>query len=112
MKILTTAVFIVALSALVLTGGCARVGGATQDLLAENYHAMDDQELLTYYYRLGDQIDREERVARGASVGVGVGTGPVHIGARQGVTRAPIAEDLRDRRSEVRAELARRGLSP
>jgi hypothetical protein len=97
---------------LLLMLGCAGAGARTQDLLAQDYHAKDDQELLTYYYQLGDQISREERVATGTSVGVGVGRGPVHIGARQGVTRAPIAEDLRNRRSEVRAELTQRGLSP
>jgi hypothetical protein len=103
---------IFALLTLVLMVGCAGAGTRTQDLLAQNYRAMDDQELLTHYYQLTDQIAREERVARGASVGVGVGRGPVHIGARQGVTRVPVAEDLRNRRSEVRAELTQRGLSP
>ncbi len=107
-----TAVKLFATLALILIVGCAGFGNRTHDLLARDYHAMDDQEILTYYYQLDDQIAREERAVTGASVGVGVGRGPVHIGARQGVAGVRVAEDLRNRRSEVRAELAQRGLSP
>jgi hypothetical protein len=102
----------VAVLALLLLAGCAGVGARTQDLLSQDYHAMNDMEIQTYFYQLNDQIAREERAAGGTSVGVGVGTGPVSVGVSQGVTRARTAEDLRDRRNEVRAELARRGLRP
>jgi hypothetical protein len=102
----------VAVLALVLLAGCAGVGARTRDLLSQDYHAMNDMEIQTYFYQLNDQIAREERAARGTSVGVGVGTGPVSVGASQEVTRGRIAEDLRDRRNEVRAELSRRGLMP
>ena len=102
----------VAVVALLLLAGCAGVGARTQDLIAQDYHAMNDVEIQTYFYQLNDQIAREERAARGTSVGVGVGTGPVSVGVSQGVTRGRIADDLRDRRNEVRAELSRRGLMP
>jgi hypothetical protein len=102
----------VAVLAFLLLAGCAGVGARTQDLLAKDYHAMNDMEIQTYFHQLNDQIAREERAARGTSVGVGVGTGPVSVGVSQGVTRGRIAEDLRDRRNEVRAELSRRGLHP
>ena len=102
----------VAVLALLLLAGCAGVGARTQDLLSQDYHAMNDMEIQTYFYQLNDQIAREERAARGTSVGVGVGTGPVSVGVSQGVTRARTAEDLRDRRNEVRVELSRRGLMP
>lgn len=114
MKIESTAILltVVAVLAFLLLAGCAGVGARTQDLLAQDYHAMNDMEIQTYFYQLNDQIAREERAARGTSVGVGVGAGPVSVGVSQGVTRGRIADDLRDRRNEVRTELARRGLRP
>jgi hypothetical protein len=114
MKSESTAVLRMALAvmAFLLLAGCAGVGARTQDLLARDYHAMSDVELQTYFYQLNDQIAGEERAARGTSVGVGVGSGPVSVGVSQGVMRGRIAEDLRERRNEVRAELTRRGLRP
>ena len=114
MKNESTAILRTALAVLafMLLAGCAGVGARTQDLLAKDYHSMNDMEIQTYFYQLNDQIAREERAAGGTSVGVGVGTGPVSVGVSQGVMRGRIAGDLRDRRNEVRAELARRGLRP
>lgn len=101
------------LALLVTTAGCAgTTARQTGELLAQDYRTMSDQELQTYFYRLNDQIARVERQARGTSVGVGLGTGPVRVGASQGVTRGTIAEDLRERRNEVRGEMSRRGLMP
>lgn len=102
----------VAVLIFLLLAGCAGIGARTQDLLAQDYHAMNDLEIQTYFYQLNDQIAYEERAARGTSVGAGAGTGPVSVGVSKGVTRGRIAEDLRERRNEVRAELARRGLRP
>ena len=103
---------LILLSAVVVLSACAGTGARTQDLLQRDYRGMNDEELLTYYYQVNDQIAREERGATGSSVGVGVGGGPFRVGVGTGLTRVPIAEELRERRNEVRAELHRRGLSP
>lgn len=95
-----------------LIAGCAGTSARTGELLKQDYQTMADQELLTYYFRLNDQIARVERESRGTSVGLGVGTGPVRVGVSQGVSRGTIADDLRERRNQVRAELSRRGLRP
>ncbi len=97
---------------LLALGGCASTAQRTQELLDKNHVAMSDDELLQYNFQLNDQIAREERDARGTSVGVGLGRGPVGVGVSTGVTTRPLAGDLRDRRNEVRAELSRRGLRP
>lgn len=91
---------------------CAGTGARTQELLERNYATMNDQELVAYYYQLNDQIARDERSSTGTSVGLGMGRGPFGVGISQGVSRGRIAEDLRDRRNEVRAELSRRKLQP
>ncbi|MBE0597371.1 MAG: hypothetical protein IH614_08885, partial [Desulfuromonadales bacterium] len=54
---------------LLFTVGCAGQGARTDELLAQDYRQMSDQELLTYYYRINDQIARVEREGRGTSVG-------------------------------------------
>lgn len=97
---------------LLLTASCAGTGARTQELLERNHQTMNDQELIAYYYQLNDQIAREERGSTGTSVGFGIGRGPIGVGVGQGVSRGRIAEDLRDRRNEVRTELTRRGLRP
>lgn len=91
---------------------CAGTGRHTEELLQKDYRAMANPELLTYYYQLNDQIARVERQATGTSVGLGVGSGPVRVGVSQGIGRGVIAEDLRDRRNEVRSELTVRGVRP
>lgn len=97
---------------LLLTASCAGTSARTQELLEKQYQTMNDQELIAYYYQLNDQIAREERASTGTSVGLGVGRGPIGVGVSQGVSRGRIAEDLRDRRNQVRTELTRRGLQP
>lgn len=92
--------------------GCTGTGARTEELLSQDYTIMADQELQTYYYRLNDQIARVERQSRGTTLGVGIGTGPVRVGASQGVSRGTIADDLRERRNQVRTELTTRGLRP
>lgn len=84
-----------------LLAGCAGIGTRTKDLLAQDYHSMNDTEIQTYFYQLNDQLGREERAAREASRRSG-----------EEVARGEVPEDLRDRRNEVRAELSRRKLLP
>ncbi|MFA5515944.1 MAG: hypothetical protein WDA20_06610 [Desulfuromonadales bacterium] len=97
---------------LLLAFGCAGTGKRTQELLGQDYQTMSDTELQTYYFQLNDQIARVERAASGTSVGLGVGGGPVRVGVGQGISRGVIADDLRQRRNEVRGELSVRGLRP
>lgn len=97
---------------LLLTAACVGTGARTRDLLARDHQTMNDQELIAYYYQINDQIAREERSSTGTSVGLGVGRGPIGVGISQGVSRGTVAEELRDRRNEVRTELTRRGLRP
>jgi len=92
--------------------GCAGTGRQTEELLQKDYRAMSNPELQTYYYQLNDQIARVERQATGTSVGFGVGNGPVRVGVNQGISRSVIADDLRERRNEVRGELTTRGMRP
>jgi outer membrane murein-binding lipoprotein Lpp len=101
----------VLLLALVLSG-CASHARRTAELLEQDYKVMNDEQLLHYYYQLNDQIARVEQARSGTSIGVGYGRAPVSIGVGTGVARGVIAEDLRDRRTEVRTELAVRELRP
>lgn len=101
------------LLALLLTG-CAATSQRSNELLAVSYTTLPNPELQSYYRQLNDQIASEERSQRGGtSIGIGIFSSPVAVGASQqlgsGVT---IAEDLRERRNQVRQELDRRGLLP
>lgn len=100
------------LLALLLASGCASSSSRTAELLGREYAVMSDAELEAYYLQLNDEIARTEREATGTRVGVGVGSYPVHIGASTGVSRGSVAEELRERRNEVRLEMTRRGLRP
>ena len=91
----------VAVFVILLLAGCAGVATRSKALLAQDYHTMNDAEIQTYFYQLNDQLGREEKAAREASKRAG-----------DEVTRGQVAEDLRDRRNEVRAELSRRKLLP
>lgn len=107
-RIATAAALLIAL----VLSGCASHARRTAELLEQDYKAMTDEQLLHYYYQLNDQIARVERGQSGTSVGVGYGRAPVAIGVGTGVSRGIIAEDLRDRRTEVRTELVLRDLRP
>jgi hypothetical protein len=106
----------IALAAILLLplilSGCAPHAKRTAELLEQDYKMMNDEQLLHYYYQLNDQIARVEQSQRGTSIGVGYGRAPVSIGVGTGVARGGVAEDLRDRRTEVRTELAVRELRP
>ncbi len=100
----------IAVFAFILAGCAAK----STDLLAENPKTMNDEQWLEYFYRLNDEIEKQEKQSspsfsvglgtfgRGVGGGVGVGTGGT------GYT----AEDLRQRRIEVRMELKRRKINP
>jgi hypothetical protein len=100
---------------LLLVWGCASSGARTDrspELLAQSYATMSDEELQTYYYQLNDQIAKVERSTTGTRAGVGDGSYPVRAEVSGEVSRQTVADELRDRRNEVRTELSRRGLRP
>jgi len=95
--------------------GCA---GNSAELLTENYKAMDNENLLRYYYTLNDEIERQEKQT---TPQIGIGIGGIDFGHRSGVGGGAevvtggsgyTADDLRARRIEVRMELKRRGITP
>jgi len=97
--------------AMFFVSGCAN---QTKELLAEDYMKMGDDDLLRYFYRLNDEIDRQEK-PQGPEFGFGVGTfghgGGVGLGLGTGAM-GYTADDLRRRRIDVRLELKKRSLNP
>ncbi len=118
----TTLAFLALLVLLASLGpsGCAnQTGSEAGALLAQDFRKMDNDELLLYYYRLSEEIDRRERSGPASSIGIGIGGGSWGYGGGGGVgvgvsTSAPVggsgSEELRNRRAEVRAEMQRRGM--
>lgn len=99
------------LSAVFFVLACA---GNSKELLAENYKNMNNEDLLRYYYRLNDEIDRQEK-SSGPQFGIGVGSFGHHGGGGAGVTTGGsgyTADDLRARRIDVRLELQKRKITP
>jgi hypothetical protein len=102
------------LSTVLFVLGCA---ANSKEMLAENYKAMNNEDLLRYYYRLNDEIERQEKQSGPAfSVGVG-GFGGHHggVGGGAGVSTGGsgyTADDLRARRIDVKLELQKRKLTP
>ena len=105
------AVLILMIAAVAFVLGCAE---RTKELLAEDYTKMNNEELLRYFYRLNDEIERQER-PQGPEIGFGFGTfghgSGLGIGAATGAT-GYTADDLRKRRIDVRMELQKRRLNP
>lgn len=98
---------------LLLVWGCASTGARADrsaELLAKDYASMSNAELQTYYYQLNDQLARVERAAAGTRTGVADGSYSVRGGVSGDVSGPTVANELRDRRNEVRTELSRRGL--
>ena len=95
----------------VLVFGCAN---KTKELLAEDYQKMSDDDLLRYFYRLNDEIERLEKQS-GPQVGIGIGGFGRHtvggVGISSGST-AYTADELRARRIDVRMDLKKRGIVP
>ena len=99
------------LAALGWIAGCA---AGSQELLAENYRAMNNENLLRYYYRLNDEIEsQEKKTGPQFSVGIGGFGGSIGGGAEVGTggTRYT-AHDLRARRIDVLMELKKREVTP
>ena len=125
MQTMKTVSAVVALLVLLVSlglSGCAnQTKSETGALLTQDYRKMDNDELTLYYYRLTEEIDRTERSGSGSgsaiSIGIGGGSwgwGGSGVGAGVSTT-TPVgggggAEDLRNRRAEVRAEMQRRGV--
>jgi len=89
---------------------------ASRQILAEDFMKMDNDQLLRYFYRIEDEIDRIERQSAASQVGFGVGAfgrgGGVGIGTMTGTYGESPSEELRKRRIDVRMELKKRGLNP
>jgi len=94
-----------------IVAGCA---GQSKEILGEDYKAMTDEKILEYFYRLNDEIDKQEKQT-GPSIGIGVGGFGRGVGGGVGIGSggtAYTAEDLRQRRVEVRMEMKRRNINP
>lgn len=105
-----TILFLV-LSTVLFVLGCA---GNSKELLDEKYQAMNNEDLLRYYYRLNDEIERQEKQS-GPQFGIGVGSFGHHAGGGASVTTGGsgyTADDLRARRIDVKMELKKRNLNP
>ena len=104
-------VLILGIAAVLLILGCAE---RSKMLLAQDYNKMSNEELLRYFYQLNDEIERQEK-PQGPEIGFVIGTfghrTGVGIGASTGA-KEYTADDLRQRRIDVRMELNRRGLNP
>ncbi len=99
------------LSTVFMALGCANRSKA---LLVDDYLKMNNDDLLLYYYRLNDEIEKQEKPS-GPRLGIGVGGIGSRVGGGVGVgtgSRGYTAEDLRARRIEVKMELQKRGLTP
>ncbi|PKN06212.1 MAG: hypothetical protein CVU72_05640 [Deltaproteobacteria bacterium HGW-Deltaproteobacteria-7] len=112
MKIKVTTGLLIIFAAYIFAG-CA---GQSKELLGENYQSMSDDKLLEYFYRLNDEIEKQEKQT-GPSFGVGIGGFGHSRGAVGGVGvgtggTAYTAEDLRQRRIEVRMEMKKRNINP
>ena len=107
--------YVAVIVALILLG-CA---SKSTEMLAEDFNKMNNDQLLEYFYRLNDEIEKQEKQT-GPSFGIGLGGfgfGHGHGGIGGGVgvgtgQTAYTADDLRQRRVEVRMELKRRNINP
>ena len=105
-------IFLFLFSAIVTACGCAGPGRA---ILEQDHTILSDEELLAYFYRLEEEIDRCERQADRTAIGIGTGFGRRSYGFGIGLSRTVPdcnADDLRQRRVEVRLALKKRGLNP
>jgi len=114
---------LVLLASLGLSGCANQAGSEAGTLIAQDFRKMDNDELLLYYYRLTEEIDRRERSGPSSSVGIGIGGGSWGGGWGSGSgggvgvgvsTSAPVggggSDELRNRRAEVRVEMQRRNM--
>lgn len=111
-------IFFLLLGAIVLAG-CAGYKARTNELLAQNYQEMTNEELTLYYYELEDQIMVVESNSSNPRVSLGFGFGnygrhsgvSTGVGISSDVPQNSPTSDLRERRNRVRLELQRRGIS-
>lgn len=101
--------FIIASVSIVL--GCAE---RSKELLVEDYKNMNNEELLRYFYRMNDEIERQEK-QQDPQVSFGLGSSGLGPGIGAGVStgnKEHTADELRARKIDIRLELNRRGLNP
>lgn len=112
MKIkMNIAIGLLMIFAALIIAGCA---SKSTEMLAEDYKKMNNEQLLEYFYRLNDEIDKQEKQS-GPTFGVGIGGGGRHAGGGVGVGTGGTgytAEDLRQRRVEIRMEMKKRNINP
>ncbi|MCF6267528.1 MAG: hypothetical protein L3J57_13415 [Desulfuromusa sp.] len=119
-KVILLSFSFVVLFLLVFLSGCADHSTRNQELLAENYRSLSNDNLILYYYKLEDQIEVVERRKSKPSFSLGFGLGSfghssrgsAGVGVSTGGRKQGIATDLRDRRNEVKLELQHRGITP
>lgn len=121
-KMTFTFLALLVLLASVGLSGCAnQAGSEAGTLIAQDFRKMDNDELLLYYYRLTEEIDRRERSGPSSSVGIGIGGGSWGGGWGSGSgggvgvgVSTPVggggSDELRNRRAEVRVEMQRRNM--
>jgi len=99
-------------SALLLVAGCAGTGN---DILDQDTGSMSDEALLKYYYQLEEEIAKCERQSDRASIGIGTGFGRRGIGFGFGLSQGMVncnADELGERRVDVRLQLKKRDITP
>ena len=119
-KLIRLGIILLLLLSIGLLSGCADHKARTQELLAEDYHNLSNDNLTLYYYKLEDQIEVVERKRTGSSISLGLGLGSFGrssggsggIGVTTGGSKRDVAADLRDRRNLVKLELKHRGITP
>lgn len=123
LKTISALVLLLALTVPLGLSGCANQARSEAGaLLVQDFRKMDNDELLLYYYRLTEEIDRRERSGPASSVGIGIDGGSWGWGSGGGSgvgvgvsTSTPVgsgggSDELRNRRAEVRAEMQRRNM--
>lgn len=120
--VLAMLAFLALLISLALPGCANQQKSEAGALLTQDYRKMDNDEILLYYYRLTEEIDRTERSGSGSAVSIGIGGGKWGWGGGGGSgvgvgvsTTTPVgggggADDLRTRRAEVRTEMQKRNM--
>ncbi len=109
---------LILLTPLGLSGCANQTKNETGAMLAQDYRKMDNDELLLYYYRLTEEIDRTERSSSGSAITFGIGGGSwghgggggAGVSTTTGVGGGGGSDELRNRRAEVRAEMQKRGM--
>ncbi len=107
----TIAMGVLAVMTTLILLGCA---SKSTEMLSEDFIKMNNTQLLEYFYRLNDEIEKQEKQS-GPSFGIGVGGGGRGVGGGVGVGTGATgytAEDLRKRRVDVRMEMKNRGINP